>query len=362
MAGIGKSLKWVLAGLALAAVATAVPIVRIEQRCLVEPAKEASVRTPILPAADRRDEVNTYLTYPEWSIVHAYEDLAAVARRSSESDYDYFRAIRDYWTNLCFIGRLASSRGAISTEYKVMLYVIGVSFAAEMGVKGLWESTIGRATAWVRGDRKTPEDLFALKLADDYAAFLRQVPWYEFPFGTRLWQFWRDTSLTEGNPLRKIERRIALTLEWGAKTLYARLIAVGAATSPAPLRIKSVVADLDATDVEADSRIAVVRKLQDGASVIETDRYRTFTEVVRGLAARGRTLREIAGNANILVTIHAPEADMIAIPGAAVLLSVPIRAKPGWKRVALDVRVDRLTALIGELARAGLVLEHVYDY
>ena len=57
-----------------------------------------------------------------------------------------------------------------------MLYTIGLSFAAEMGLKGLYELTIGRFTAWFRGPKRTPEDEFALAVAEDYAAFLRQTP------------------------------------------------------------------------------------------------------------------------------------------------------------------------------------------
>jgi hypothetical protein len=42
----------------------------------------------------------------------------------------------DRWSNLCRIRRIASSRAPIPFETKTMLYIIGVSFAAEMGIKG----------------------------------------------------------------------------------------------------------------------------------------------------------------------------------------------------------------------------------
>ena len=51
------------------------------------------------------------------------------------------------------IGKTAAGDG----EYKVMLHVIGLSFAAEMGVKGLYEKTFGRLTALIRGGTRTPE-------------------------------------------------------------------------------------------------------------------------------------------------------------------------------------------------------------
>ena len=90
---------------------------------------------------------------------------------------------------------------------------LGISFTGEMGVKGAYEKTIGKLTEWIRGRKPTPEDIFAHKAADDYAAFLRQTPWYEFPFGKTLARFWRETSWSSPSYIRSIERRLALSVE-----------------------------------------------------------------------------------------------------------------------------------------------------
>jgi hypothetical protein len=354
--------KWLAIGIGVLVVLAAIPVLWIETRCVGPVVAQSSAFKSQLPPADHRQEINSYLTYPEWSIVHAYEDLAAVMRASSESDYAYFGAIGRYWSSLCSISRLASSRDRISAEYKVLLYVIGLSFAGEMGVKGFYEKTLGRITAYLRGTQRTPEDEFELAVATDYAAFLRQTPWYEFPFGTRLVRFWAETPMTGGNILRKIERRIALTLEWGTKAIYARLMALGAAAAPSPLRIKSVVAGLSPADAAADPRIKVVSAVDGGGTIIETDRYRAFTEVLKGLAARNLTLKEIAGNQSILLTVLAPPGPAALPEGTAFLFEVPTATRPGWRRIALDVRIPALTEVIRRIERAGLVLEHVYDY
>ncbi len=347
-------------GLCVVVAIAAVPVLWVETSCKA-PREIAASEPSLLDAAHRRDEINTYLTYPEWSIVHAYEDLAAVMRRTSESDFDYFGSIRRFWSSLCGINRLASSRGTIAGDYKLMLYTIGLSFAGEMGIKGAYEKTIGRVTAWIAGGRKTPEDQFALVVADDYAAFLRQVPWYEYPFGKTLGRFWSETPLTGGNVIRKAERRVALSLEWGIKSVYAKAIAIGAASSPAPLRIRSVVVGLTDEDVAADPRITLIERHGDKA-IIETDRYATLTEIIRGLAARNRDFSEIAGNRNIMVTVFAERDTLPPDIPAKVLLSVPVEARPGWRRLVTDVKVGELTQLIRSLHRANLVLDHVYDY
>ena len=357
-----RILKWVGIGLGALIVAALIPVVFTETVCTAPAETQTEPFKSVLDPADRRAEVNTYLTYPEWSIVHAYEDFAAVTRQGSESDFGYFHSIGSYWTNLCRIRRLASSRGPIPFETKTMLYIIGISFALEMGIKGFYEETVGRVTAWLRGPQRTPEDEFALKVADDYALFLRQTPWYRFPFGEKLKAFWVETPLWGGSPIRKIERRGSLSLEYAVKALYAKALGALAGLDPAPLKIHSVVGGLDETDTDADNRITILKTLGDGRTVIETPRYRAFTEIMRGLAARGRNFTEIAGNDDILVTVKAPPGEPIDFAGTRELFEVPIQAKPGWRRVGLDVKVPALTELIRKLATTKVELEHVYDY
>ncbi len=355
-------LKWVGIGLAALIVAALIPVVFTETVCNAPVDAQVEPFKSVLDPADRREEVNTYLTYPEWSIVHAYEDFAAVTRQGSESDFGYFGAIGSYWSNLCRIRRIASSRGPIPFETKTMLYVIGISFALEMGIKGFYEETVGRATAWLRGPQRTPEDEFALKVADEYALFLRQTPWYRFPFGEKLKSFWAETPLVGGSIVRKIERRGSLSLEYAVKAVYAKALGALAGLDPAPLKIRSVVSGLDKADTDTDGRITVIKTLGDGRTIIETPRYRTFTEIIRGLSARGRNFTEIAGNDDILVTMKAPPGEGTAFAGARELFEVPIQAKPGWRRVGLDVKIPALTELIRKLATTKVELEHVYDY
>ena len=282
-----RVLKWVGIGLAAILVAALIPVIFTETVCTAPVDAQAAPFKSVLDPADRREEVDTYLTYPEWSIVHAYEDFAAVTRQGSESDFGYFGSIGSYWSNLCRIRSIASARGAIPFETKAMLYVIGISFALEMGIKGFYEETVGRATAWLRGPVRTPEDEFALKVADEYALFLRQTPWYRFPFGEKLKAFWTETPLWGGSPVRKIERRGSLSLEYAVKAVYAKALGALAGLDPAPLKIRSIVAGLDKSDTDADDRIAVVKTLDDKRTIIETPRYRAFTEIMRGLPRAG---------------------------------------------------------------------------
>jgi hypothetical protein len=52
----------------------------------------------------------------------------------------------------------------------------------------------------------------------------------------------------------------------------------------------------------------------------------------------------------------------LALKDCKTLFMVPIQAKPGWCRYALDVPVPRLTALFRSLAPTKYEVEHVFDY
>jgi hypothetical protein len=361
---MGRILRRGAIALAVLICICAAPIAYVETSCREPAASVAPDPSPyqIEDPGYRRAEGDSYLTYPEWYIVHAYTDLAGVTRQSSESAFDYSASIAGFWHSLCRSTRAASRVGPVTADQKTTNYIIGLSFTAEMAIIGAWEHTIGAVTAWLRGPRRTAEDEFALAFADDYAAFLQQTPWYRYPFAPQFLRFWRETPLGQGNLVRGLERRLALSLEYGGKAIYAVAIGALAGFSPADLRIRSVVTPLSADDLAAEPRIMKIRDLPGGAMLIETPRYQEYTEILRELGARGKDVLEIAGNRRILATVLARTDAALATPGATELFAIPIQSRPGWRRLGLDVEVEKLTALIGEVERQGGEFEHAYDY
>jgi hypothetical protein len=352
-------LKWLGIALAVIVILWAILILWIETQCMNSLPKEPQNYRTVLPAEHKRNLVDTYLTYPEWSIVHAYEDFAGVARQRGESVFRYFDSIAGYWRSLCSLSAIASAKGEVTGDMKTMLYVIGISFTGEMGVKGAYEKTIGRLTEWTRGAKPTPEDLFAHKVNDDYATFLRQTPWYEFPFGTTLKRFWRETSWSTPSTIRSLERRIALSMEYGVKAGYASLIAQGAALSPAKLTIRSVIGDRDPVP---GAGVTMIEQRADGTAVIETPRYRAFTQILLGLVERDRRIVEIAGNNEIFVTVLTRDGTPFAAGGARELIAIPLQVRPGFTRRGYSVRLEHLPGFVQALRQAGGAFEHAYDY
>jgi hypothetical protein len=352
---------WLLA----IAVILSVPVVWIESVCTGhrQPPAPRVAASSTGPGAARR-ESDSYLSFPEWHIVYAYEDLAGVLQRGDESQFAYGQQIVGFWANLCGVSRVATSRSAVGLDTKVMLYTIGWSFTAELGIKGAYEKTIGRLFEWVRGPRKTTADQFVARDMQAYAAFLRQTPWYEYPFASRLVAFWREVRLAGPHFPRQLERHAVVTAEYGVKAVYGALIGWASRTAlgPADLTIHTVVLGLGADDLARDPRITVVRELAGGRTLIRTPRYQQYTEVLVGLARHGRDVAEIAGNHRILMTVLAPRAPRPALPGATELFAAPIQSRPELRRIGLDVAVEQLAATIRALERAGAAIEHLYDY
>jgi hypothetical protein len=349
----------------LLAVVVAAPILWIEGRCTEprDPAWRASTPLVKTPGYARR-EADSYLTYPEWHIVYAYEDLAGVLARGDESEFAYGGQIVGFWRSLCGLTGVVSARGGVPTDTKVMLYTIGWSFTAELALKGAYENTVGRLFEWLRGPGKTAEDEFAARDMQTYASFLRQTPWYAYPFARRVAAFWWQTPLDGGDLPRKLERRAVVTAEYGTKAVYGAVLGFASATAlgASDLEIHTIVAGLDAAGASRDARITIVRDLGGGRTLIRTPRYRAYTEVLVGLARQGRDVVEIAGNQRILVTALLPPGPLPSLPGATRLFEAPIQSRPDRRRVGLDVTVPRLTATIRALESAGAAIEHVYDY
>jgi hypothetical protein len=353
-----KLLKWSFAALALLVIALLAPVAWLAVSC--NGAAQPNTYQPIIADPEfQRQEANSFLTYPEWHIVYAYEGLARTLETSDEHTFSYFSSIKGFWSSACALKKVAGAHGGADVATVRTIYVIGLSFTLEMGMKAFYEETLGRLAAALRGPVKSPQDVIATEMAGDYAAFLQQTPWYKYPFDQEVENLW-NAPLTM--PLRGWERRLALGGEWKAKAAYAKVIANAvAATGVARLEIRSVISGLSEAQLAAIKDVQIISAVPQGI-IINTPRYRAFTGVLQEIAKQGGSVVEIAGNDDVLVTVTMDEGgDASALPGAEVLALVN-RDGFGGKRALLNVRVAELNKLILALAAAPLRLEHVYDY
>ena len=322
------------------------PVAYVETMC--RSPVVASGYIPILPEPDRRPESRTLLTYPEWHIVHAYADYAAVIRTGNPADYGYLQSISGFWSSLCSLSQTAGEHGGIDGPTRQMVYTIGVSFSAELLLKAAYEETLGRVATLIRGPAHSGLDDLSATQAADYATYLQQVPWY-------LWDFSRDAASLQAAPhphFRDSERALALGIEYRAKAAYARVIAAAVAgMEPDALTMRSIVTGITPGNLAQIDGVTVIAQRPEGTE-IETARYRAFTDLAKVLAAQGIEFVEIAGNDDILYT---EISDTETVPGA--LHSFPRQGNPGFRHLVL-VKVADLAQALRD--RPGI--EHIHDY
>ena len=179
--------RWkVLLGVAGAFVAlAAAPILYIEFGCGGTAAGGPAYRPLIRDAEWRREEARTWLTYPEWHIVYSADSFGRFLEKNPPSGYSYLRDIKGFWSGYCAVNKASAESGGADAGTRVMLYTIGLSFSAELLVKGLYENTLGRVSELI-GGWDSADDRHAIKVQRAYGAFMHETPWYEFPFSESL--------------------------------------------------------------------------------------------------------------------------------------------------------------------------------
>lgn len=312
------------------------------------------------PAADRRGGEQTYLTFPEWFLVFSPAEYADWLQHHAPTRFPFFRHICQFWSAYGHV--IAATRHQhFNAGYHVMIGVIGVSTTIEYSIKGAYDTLVGRLSQLGLSPNATPEDRLAAGVEQDYVRFIRVEPWYKFDFAAALKRLWTDTPWWGAHPLRKWERRYALTTEWSVKAVYGWLL--GKATheayaAPKPTTVV-VVRNLPHADLPAD--VELLRHAGD-EDLLALPRYQAFTAASFALARRGVEFVEIAGNRGaILVSVVAP-ASAPAPGDAPVLFVQPIITRPGWRRLVLQVPVAQLSAVLDQYANKPDAIEHVFDY
>ena len=318
----------------------------------------------VTPPEHRRGVEQTFLTYPEWFLVHSPAEYAAFLRSGAPSEFPYFSHIGQLWQSYAAVTE-ATREYPTNVGYHVMIVVIAVSTTVEYGLKASYETLVGRLGELADGGAMTDEDRYAAATAQDYVDFIRKQPWYEYDFVARLRGLWSQTPAFGRGLLRKWERRYILTSEYGVKAVYGWVIKKLTKMSyEDPLPVTAVWVDRlpEGTD-PALGETAVLKRLPDGSALVTLPRYAAFKEHALALAKRGATFREIAGNRSvILITILAPDSMTLPDSGGRVLFSQPILTSPPLVRRALVVPVPRLASALVALDAMGARIEHVYDY
>ena len=196
----------------------------------------------------------------------------------------------------------------------------------------LYENTLGRLSEWTAGGQRTGEDDFAARVAREYGDFVPTRPWFEFPFGARFTELWATNDLFGPHFIRKCERKFFLSLEYGIKTPYAAIIR-GASHSVYGVADTEVYASAHDIGAKSLDRPGVRRVEQLG------ERQWIFT-----------------------VPHYAPWEWAYDLAAGRPLFSMAQLTGSATKRVAVQVPVKSLGAVLREIDAKGLRVEHLFDY
>ncbi|MBE7186209.1 MAG: hypothetical protein INR68_17585 [Methylobacterium mesophilicum] len=369
-----RRLLWACVLLVLAIVL--IPVVGLGYGFLTTPAVDSS---PLPDAADgapparlaeevraaiphyQRPQESTFLTYPEWAIVYAAREYAAYVQRDWPSGYSYWGSIGRFWQDYALVIR-ATRNAPFNFANHQMLVVIGTSHTIENLLQWGLENSVGRVTEWTAG-RPVEADRFLAGVAADYAAFLDQVPWYQYPYAEKRRELWRLRSAAGDDPIRTEERRAAFGLAYLVKQGYADLIKSGlsATAEPALLDIHVWAKGPVAAAIAGEKDTTLEKDFGADGAVFVTKRYQVFTEMIPRLIERGLSFVEIGGNDEILLTVLSPAS--VAVPtGSRMLFAYPLPSDPTTRRTALVVAVRHLHEVLPALLSGGARLEHVYDF
>lgn len=324
------------------------------------PAELAETIRSAIPGYQRPEEA-TFLTYPEWAIVYHAREYAGFVKEGRESGFPYWAYIGRFWQDYAMVIR-ASSDYPFNFANHQMLVVIGTSHTIENAIQWAYENTIGRLTEWSSG-KKTAVDRHQADVAAEYAAFLDQVPWYQFPYAEKRAALFAVAPDAGDDPVRTTERKWAFGAANSIKQGYADLIklALAATADPAFLDIHVWAKGPVSEAVRSEPETYLERELGDDGAVFVTKRYQVFTDMIPRLIERGVSFVEIGGNDEILLTVLSPAA-IVAPEGSRTLFAYALPASPGQTRTGLIAAVRRLDRVLPALTAGGATLEHVYDY
>ena len=296
-----------------------------------------------------RTEDQTFLTIPEWDIVFISEQYAA-ALKHRPSAFPYFASIEQFWSIYNRIRQRTDSEYPPNPGYNLMIKVIGVSIAAELCVKGVYENTVGRLTEWISGRGELTPDMkvesFIQSTNTDYVAFIRQHPWYEYPFDKKYEELKTVAESPETSRIRSVERRFFFASELLFKSAYAS--AIKKATH--------------ATYAAPDNKTWALVTQNGVKRFIALPRYQDFTQTAVEGAAAGASFVDIAGNKKILLTVIAPK-DWAYHGNGETFAEWPILTQPELKRSALLLDVGDLTSFIRQAGQdKAIKLDHIFDY
>ncbi|MCW7465053.1 hypothetical protein EHQ75_14605 [Leptospira levettii] len=305
----------------------------------------------------------TFLTFPEWYLVHSPKEQAMYFRSNTSSTFPYWEHVLQLWKSYMIVSDQILESYEFNYGYHLMIVVLTVSTTVEYGAKQVYEKMIGRITSNSEDQALTEEDQFNAKFTQSYVDFILQTPWYEYNFFQELKTLWIDVPLFGDHMIRKWERRYYLTTDIFVKAVYGFLIKKATkATYEDPILGTAIVLD---ESIPTNDKIQLLNGNDPFHSVYLIPRYADFHPTLESILI-GKTveLQEIAGNSSAtLVTVLLKKNESLPkIPDSKTVFRQDIMTRPGENRYALVSKVQNLKSMLEILREQNIEIEHIYDF
>lgn len=312
------------------------------------------------------NEVNTFLTFPEWYVVFSAQENARFLKNGGKpSEYDYLKSIRTFWQSYLRVTSEVNERGyPFSFANHLMLNVVGLSFTGEYWVKGNYERNVGIYTEALNFGYLSEEDVYAQKVMEEYGEFLTVTPWFDFPFFQKITGLWTETSLFGPDMIRKMERKFALTLEYEIKGIYGAIMHFATNSTYAPSRptIEVEASNIPEGLLEKYPEIQVLNQTDGANKLIAMPHFKRFSELSPELLRRGVIFNSVAQNKVIMFTAKMDKNKVIDLGDAEILFETFDSSDPSRKRICVVVQVPILHEAVRKLEQNGAEIEHLFDY
>jgi len=305
----------------------------------------------------KRGADQTYLTYPEWFLVFSPDEYAYFLKNNPSYEFNYIGHLKQFWSGYSKMCERVEEKGyPVNTGYHVMILTIGISTTLEYTIKLFYGKSVAQFVALTQSQKRVSEQDYGAKVAQEYVDFIKNRPWYEFDFASKFVGIYTQNSFFGEDFLRKLERKEALSVEYGVKFLYAKLIGFF-------------------TEVGYDEAVPLTRVellKEDKVITKEFPRYDKFKNEALFYAKEGYDFKSIAGNDAKSSILYSLLGTKEKIDTMECMIKTPILSNKEYSRCVNDLKIADLAAFLRnenfELtenflpAKDAVKLEHIFDF
>lgn len=323
--------------------------------------KAQQLKTPLKDY--HRPESYSFLSFPEWYPVYTAQAYGQHVAKNLPSHFPYFGVIKQFWQSYCHVHAFTQQQKYPSTfKQDAIILTIGTGFTAQYLMKGLYENTFGRLSEWSSADHLVPEDQFAAKVANEYAAFGPTLQSTHFSFIQQIKKLWQETPLWGDYPIRRWERKFVLTAEYTLRGIYNGLLGLGVQAHLKDTANDTKVWANEITPAAlALPGITSLAQINPQSYLLSLPRYQKFTTLSLRLFEQSARFQDVAGNHLIMLSAIVPIHRAINMHNASIIFTQPLLTQPQLQRIGIVVPVSTLPETVKGLSQNGQI-EHIYDY